>query len=299
MSIWLAADVGGTKISAAAFDGEKLICRHQEATRPERGAEAVVQTLIDVLRSAADECGQEIKGIGIACPGPLSPSQGVVIKAPMLQWENVPLAKLISDAFGLPALLENDANAAAYGEYRLGAGKGSDSMAYITVSTGVGCGLVLDGKVVEGAHEGAGEIGHLVIEKNGNPCPCGRRGCLETYASGTAIGKAANQIRPGTDARMAAELARNGEEEFKKLFENAGDALGMGVAALKQLMDIGCFVFGGSVTQSMDLFAPALIHRVQESAYFADEPEKWLKKAELGADCGLYGAGLLAMERFE
>lgn len=299
MSIWLTADIGGTKVSAAAFDGQRLIGRTQTQTRPGRGANAVTEEVCLMLRQAAQVAGDDrILGIGIACPGPLSPSRGVVIKAPMLGWENYPLKEEIEQRMGCPALIENDANAAAYGEYKRGAGRGAQSVAYITISTGVGCGLVLGGKILEGFHESAGELGHLVIHQGGRECACGRRGCLETYASGTAIGRAADAIQKGMNACDAAACARAGDERFIRLFADAGEALGFGIAAIKQLIDVECVVLGGSVTQSFDLFAPALTRTVQESCYFGREPEKWLKTAALNADCGLIGAGILAMERF-
>ena len=216
----------------------------------------------------------------------------------MLGWENVPLTDIVSERLRLPALLENDANAAAYGEYRLGAGRGAKALAYVTVSTGVGCGVVIDGNILSGAHESAGEVGHLIIRRGGRLCACGRKGCLETYASGTAIAREASKILPDPDAKKAAALARAGDARFQDVFARAGDALGVGVAAIKQLIDVDRVVLGGSVTAAYDLFAPALVRRVRESSYWSDRPEAWLRMAQWGADCGLYGAGLLATERF-
>ncbi len=298
MRNWLAADIGGTKLAVAAFDGERLIGRAQTHTDAGRGAEKVIDTLCEALTEARARAGGVTLGVGIACPGPLSPSRGVVVKAPMLGWENVPLVSIVSRRLNLPALLVNDADAAAYGEYCLGAGRGAKASAYITVSTGVGCGLVLNGKVWQGAHESAGELGHLMIERNGRACACGRKGCLETYASGTAIAREAEKMIPGTDARGAAALARAGDARFLEIYARAGDALGVGVAALRQLIDVDRVVLGGSVTAAYDLFAPALIRRVNENSYGFDDAD-WLRAAALGGDAGLYGAGLLAMENYE
>ena len=128
---WLAADIGGTKLAVAAFDGKRLYSRQEMPTAPHRGADAVLADLVHMLKKSAAEAGiTELKGIGVACPGPLSARQGVVIKAPMLGWENMPIVKQLEEQLHCPVCLENDANAAAYGEYRIGAGKDTESMAY-------------------------------------------------------------------------------------------------------------------------------------------------------------------------
>ncbi len=302
---WLAVDIGGTKIAAACFDGEKLLARGQIETRPELGVENTVERLVELLKLTAERAETEPVGIGIASPGPLSATDGVVIHAPMLGWKNVPIVKLLSHRMGIPAVLENDANAAALGEYRFGAGLGCGSMAYITVSTGVGCGIVLDGRIWQGRHESAGEIGHLVIKPGGLPCPCGRRGCLELYGSGTAIGREAKKLAEQQgldpaqmDAKIASELARQGHEEYRALFDDAGQALGFGIAALQQLLDIERIVIGGSVVGSFDLIKPALVSTAQSASYWADEPDSWLYLATLQPDSGLYGAACLAAEKF-
>jgi len=305
MKGWLAADIGGTKLSAAAFDGKAILARGQIETRPEKGHEDVLERLACLLEQVAQEAGIEPVALGIASPGPLSATQGVVIKAPMLGWENVPVSAILSKRLGIPALLENDANAAALGEQRLGAGQGCKSMAYITVSTGVGCGIVLDGRIWQGKHESAGEIGHLVITPGGNECPCGRRGCLETYASGTAIGREAKKLAAQQglnpdemDAKEASRLAREGRAEYRALFEQSGTALGLGVAALQQLLDVERIVIGGSVSASMDLIRPALVKTAQSASYWADNPDEWLHLATLQPDSGLYGAACLAADHY-
>lgn len=301
MEYWLTADIGGTKLAVAAFDGGGLLARSQCETRAEQGRERVIETLCERLRAVREELPSgRVLGLGIACPGPLAPSQGLVLRAPKLGWVNVPLTRILQERLGLPVRLENDANAAAYAEYRLGAGRDAHSIAYLTISTGVGCGIVVDGQILEGAHEAAGEIGHLVIRPQGPACPCGRQGCLELYASGTAIGEHARRRlpeMPRLDAQTVAVLARQGNQICRRIFAEAGDALGTGIAAIQQLVDVEKIVLGGSVSQAMDLFAPALIRRVRKNSYWGNAPEQWLKAAELGGDSGLLGAGLLAMEQ--
>ena len=293
---WLAADIGGTKLAVAAFDGERLYSRQEMPTASHRGADAVLADLVHMLKKSAAEAGiTELKGIGVACPGPLSARQGVVIKAPMLGWENMPIVKQLEEQLHCPVCLENDANAAAYGEYRIGAGKDTESMAYVTVSTGVGCGIVANGKILSGFHEGAGEIGHLCLMPDGLPCACGRRGCLELYASGTAIGRFVSQ-KKGMEiaAREAATLAKLGDEDSIQAFLQAGEKLGIGLGYVLQLIDPECVVIGGSVRRSLDLMKQAIVEAVQRGSYWGGNPDKWLRVATLGDDSGLWGAALLA-----
>lgn len=305
MKGWLAADIGGTKLSAAAYDGERILARGQIETLPEKGYADVIERLACLLEKTAGEADVEPLALGIACPGPLSATRGVVEHAPLLGWHDVPVVKLLSDRLRIPAILENDANAAALGEQRMGAGQGCASMAYITVSTGVGCGIVLDGQIWQGRHESAGELGHLVIHPEGLACPCGRRGCLELYASGTAIGREAKKLAAAQgldpekmDAKEASRLAREGRAEYRALFDAAGTALGQGIAALQQLLDVERIVIGGSVSASLDLIQPALVRSAQSASYWADHPENWLFLAKLQPDSGLYGAACLAADRF-
>lgn len=305
MKGWLAADIGGTKLSAAAFDGNRLFAHKRIETNPEAGTEIVVERLARILEQAAFEAKIDPIGLGIACPGPLSSSRGVVEFAPMLGWRDVPIRQMLSNRLGISVVLINDANAAALGEQRFGAGMGCQSMAYITVSTGVGCGIVLNGQIWNGKHESAGELGHLVIEPEGLHCACGRRGCLEMYASGTAIGREAKRIAVSQgldagamDARLASQLFREGNEAFRVVFDKAGTALGRGIAALQQLLDVERIVIGGSVSASIDLLRPSLVRSAQAGSYWADKPESWLYVAKLQPDSGLYGAAFIAADSF-
>ena len=283
---WLSADIGGTKLAVAAFDGERLYSRQEMPTAAHRGADAVLADLVHMLKKS------------VACPGPLSARRGVVIKAPMLGWENMPIVKQLEEQLHCPVCLENDANAAAYGEYRIGAGKDTESMAYVTVSTGVGCGIVANGKILSGFHEGAGELGHLCLMPEGLPCACGRRGCLEQYASGTAIGRFVSK-KKGMEitAREASTLAKLGDEDSKQAFQQAGEKLGIGLGYVLQLIDPECIVIGGSVRHSLHLMKQAIVEAVQCGSYWGENPEKWLRVAALGDDSGLWGAALLAKDR--
>ncbi len=297
---WLVVDIGGTKLSAAIFDGRRLSFQNTVSTEAHRGREHVVKRLISLMdRTAGTAQIRRLTGIGVACPGPLSARRGLVIRAPMLGWESVPIADIIAREFGCPVALENDANAAALGEYVYGAGRGASSMAYITVSTGVGCGVVLQGKLLRGHHESAGELGHMVIRHGGRPCACGRYGCLEGYASGTAIGREASRLLSARgqtaltiSAKDAAALARQGDTQIRQAFADAGFYLGRGVAALLQIVDPEKVVVGGSVARSFDLIESGIREGAASESYWGRD-EGWLVRAQLDGASGLLGAAVL------
>jgi len=299
-------DIGGTKVSAACFDGN-LYAEQLIETKPSRGAESVTGEIARLIAGTARAGGlDEIAAVGVACPGPLMPSSGIVVKAPTLGWIDYPLRDALTRALKCRVLLENDANAAAYGEYRYGAGRGCDNMAYVTISTGVGCGLILGGRIVYGAHEGAGELGHLHVQDDGEPCVCGRRGCLEAYASGTGIAAIARReaARRGVpageaemlDARLVAKKAREGDALCAKIYRQAGAYLGKAFAALQMITDVGRIIVGGSVTAQLDLLFPALSETATAQSYWGNDAQRWLLCAELDPNAGLMGIGALAAD---
>ncbi len=297
----VAVDIGGTKISAACCKG-KLWAKEQIDTRSFHSADEVTGGVAALVQRVAQTGGlPSVDAVGVACPGPLQPSKGLIINAPTLGWKNYPLVSELKKRLHCPILLENDANAAAYGEYRFGAGIGCKNMAYVTISTGVGCGLILNGRIVQGAHEGAGEIGHLHMQDDGEPCVCGRRGCLEAYASGTGIAAIARRKlgRPELDARAVAELARAGDETCLAIYHQAGRYLGKAFAALQMLTDAGRIVVGGSVAAQLDLLLPEMQKSAAAYSYWGDNIREWLKTASLGADAGLMGVGALVEEQLE
>ena len=301
----VAVDIGGTKVSAACFDG-KLRAGQQIETQPSRGAERVTEAIVSLIANTARAGGlKEIAAVGVACPGPLMPSTGVVVHAPTLGWTDYPLRERLTRALGCPVLLENDANAAAYGEYRYGAGQGCGDMAYVTLSTGVGCGLILNGRIMYGKHEGAGELGHLNMREDGEPCVCGRRGCLEAYASGTGIAAIAKReaLARGASAEHAdalnaetvARRAREGDAMCQGIYRQAGFYLGKAFAALQMITDVGRIIVGGSVAAQLDLLLPTLGEAAAAYSYWGDNAQQWLLPAALGPHAGLIGAGALAM----
>ena len=202
-------DLGGTHIRAAVLQGSKLHSRVSLLTGENPTPDRVLPRVYGAIQQALDEAGvarDHITGIGVATPGPLNNRTGVIYSPPNLPgWESVPLRDLVQQQFNTPVLIENDAHTAGLGEYMFGAGRGSKYMVYLTVSTGIGGGVIIDGKILEGANGTAGELGHMTIDWNGERCTCGNIGCLEYLASGTAIARYANEaIAAGQGADLLA-----------------------------------------------------------------------------------------------
>ena len=266
------------------------------------------------LLAARDVEPSTVCAIGVAAPGPIDARSGVVTAPPNLPgWENVPLAKLIHEEFGLTAYLENDANAAALGEHRFGSGRGCRHMVYVTASTGIGGGFIFDGRLYTGATGGAAEVGHMTLVPDGPLCGCGNRGCLEALASGSAIAREARRhIERGVPtliaelaggdpgritAKLVAEAADQGDREANAILDLAMGYLGVGVANLVNLLNPELMVIGGGLAKMGDrLFDPvrrAIDLRAFPSAAQAVE----LRPAQLGDDVGLLGAAAVAISR--
>ena len=206
--IFIGVDIGGTSLRAARFDGHTHIPvgKAKSPTYAAKGHEAVIQRLEKIIREVAPPDLAGVAGVGVIAPGPLDPFVGAVLSAPNLPgWENLPLAAELRRRTGLATVIENDANAAALAEWRWGAGRGFEDLVYLTMSTGVGGGLVLGGRLYAGRRGNAGEVGHLPVEWDGEPCACGMRGCLEAYVGGAAWTRRLRRIAPARG--RVAELA--------------------------------------------------------------------------------------------
>lgn len=266
----LAVDLGGTQIRAALITPDLAVHgRRAEPTRDEEGVDAVLGRIAElaaaVRRDAADQGLPEPIGLGIASPGPLDPWRGVVLMAPNLAgWTNVPVAERVGEALGLPTFLERDTNVAVMAEWRFGAAQGTRNAIYITVSTGIGGGVIIDGRPLRGAHGTAGEVGHIVVELDGPRCGCGGIGHVEAIASGTAIARDARAMLPGTpnsalarlasegrevDAELVARAAAEGDAEAAALLERAFVAIGAVCGSLVDLVDPDVIVIGGSIAE--------------------------------------------------
>ncbi|MEW9032947.1 MAG: ROK family protein [Planifilum fimeticola] len=308
----IGVDVGGTKIAAARVEPDgSLSRRFRTDTRAAEGPANVIERICQGIEQVMGE--ESVEGIGIACPGPLNARTGVVLSPPNLPgWDRVPLKDRLEERFGVPVRVENDANAAAWGEYLMGAGRGSDPMIYITVSTGIGGGMVLDGRLYRGADTYAGEIGHTIVDPGGAPCGCGRRGCLEAMASGTAIARAgAEAVRKGN--RRIRELSggsapraehvfaayREGDEDASRIISETVRYLAIGISNIIHLFNPRTIVIGGGVARAGDVLFASLRERVRACLMpsFAETFE--LLPAKLGEDAGVIGAAALWAKRSE
>ena len=280
-----AIDIGGTKIAVAAVDRNGAVLASEEcATAPERGFDDAVERMSKMLRRCV--VGR-LEGIGIGCTGPVDSLRGWVGHVPfLLEWAEGDLAGRLAAEFGVPAALENDADAAALGELAWGAGKGAKRFIYVTISTGIGGGLVFDGQLyrgVEGAHP---EIGHHVIDPSGPQCFCGAHGCWESLAGGPALA-----ARAGMSSAMAVcQAAEQGDAVAKAAVAQEAVYLGLGFANLVTLYIPDVIAVGGGVMQSRALFWDKILQSIRENCGLVPSQKTRLVPAQLGGEAGLAGA---------
>lgn len=310
----IGVDVGGTLLRAACYDLDfKQLRRAEQPTLAEQGSEAVLRRLYETIRQIMPGSQDELVGIGLAVPGPIDPERGVLIAPPNLPFRDVPIVDLVQKAVGGRVYLGNDADLAGLAEYMHGAGQGTRSMVYMTISTGIGGGLILDGKLHTGRGQG-GEVGHMVVEPDGPLCGCGRRGHLEAVASGTAIARTARErleagepssVRDRVDgdltkvtAKIVGEAAQDADPMALDIICQAGRYIGIGIASLMMILNPDRFVLGGGVTRLGRL----LLDPIQEAVYrYTLHPRYWentpIVRATLGEDVGLVGAAALVQMR--
>ncbi|MET3927384.1 ROK family protein [Devosia sp. 2618] len=287
-------DIGGSRLRAALIDASgTILARCETTTLAQAGPEAVIAQVFDLVDQIAPKAERTaLAGVGVACPGPLDTDTGRAMGIPTLAgWNDIPIARMIEAALGLPVRLENDGIAAAIGEWKFGAGRGLQHLAYITVSTGIGGGVVLDGKPLHGRMGMAGHVGHMTIVPDGTACPCGNRGCWEAYASGTAFGQRIAQSVGGNPKSIFA-AARTGDAAALKLVAEEADWLGIGIANLLHLYSPDCVVIGGGISNGFDLLQPGIDARIQRNAMTAFRKVP-IVVAGLGENAGLIGAAAM------
>ncbi|MEI8189941.1 MAG: ROK family protein [candidate division NC10 bacterium] len=307
----LAVDIGGTKLAAGVVDADgKMLERGEVPTRAHEGLEPVLERIVrlgrDLLARAAAQ-KEPVQRIGIGCAGPVDLKAGKVFNPPNLPgWSEVSLVRHIESALGLPAVLENDANAAALGEFRYGAGRGARSLVYFTVSTGIGGGIILDGKVWHGLKDAAGEVGHMTVCPDGPVCGCGNRGCLEAMASGPSIARRAREaVAAGRPTRLrevavvtsadVVRLAQEGDAVAREVWDAAVNYLGIGVAAVITILAPERVVLGGGVTRAGDFLFEPLRAEVRRRVKLVPVESVRILPAALGPDVGILGAAAVAM----
>jgi glucokinase len=306
-----AADLGGTNLRAATVDEDgKIHFRLKQNTPQGEMPDQIVRALVLAVRNCEEQSnanGDSIRAVSVVVPGSVNLEQGVVVKAPNLAClDGFHLTSALTDELRLPATLENDANAAAVGEMWQGAGHGRRTMVCVTLGTGVGGGIILDGKLWRGVNDSAAEIGHMCVDPFGGvACLCGSRGCLEVYASATAILRMAREGRPrypdsrlqtGNDftAEAVYQAGMKGDELALEVFRRMGVYLGIGLANLINILNPEMIVIGGGVVSAWELFEKHMHREIAERAFPVPAAEVKVLPGECGDDAGLLGAAYLA-----
>lgn len=309
--IVLAADLGGTNLRMAAVDREgKILHRTRHNTPKSERADEIVSAITEASTECLEAVKKEgwIKAFGAAVPATLNAIDGIILKAPNLPaLDGFRFSATVSDELNLPVVLENDANAAAIGENWLGAAKLAQNAICVTLGTGVGGGIIINGKIVRGADGTAGEIGHICVEPLGEPCGCGSRGCVEQYSSATAIVRITRELESGypksvlqNKTRLTSldvfDAGKAGDELALEVFRKMGFYLGIALADLINVLNPEIIVIGGGAAAGWDLFINHVQDQINKRAF--DEPAKRAKlvRAELGDDAGILGAAKRAFD---
>ncbi|MBI5351381.1 MAG: ROK family protein [Chloroflexi bacterium] len=306
MSTIVAVDIGGTQLRAATYKENQFQPIAQKRVETKASEPNAFSRLIKVIEDIWPQ-GQKVDAIGVSSPGPVDPHSGVVMVTPNIkEWRDFPLTAKLTEHFGVPAYLDNDANLAGLAEWKFGAGRGHHNILYLTVSTGVGGGVIIEDRILQGHHGLAAELGHSTLQEDGPLCGCGQRGHLEAYSSGTGIERfVAEQLKAGREsvlnpekknsAFMISEAAKQGDALSIEAYSIAGKYLGIGVANFLHAFNPSIVIFGGGVSQSgpllFDAFEVSLKEHVIHPRYLEGLV---IKKAELGDDAGLLGARALA-----
>jgi len=311
----VAIDIGGTKYIVAVISADhQILSRVYRHTLSREGPEKVIARLMSTIDEVIDKSGikpSQLGGIAVAYAGLVDIDKGIVTEAPNLpHWNNVPLRDMLVDRFKMPAFVINDASAAALGEHRLGAGKELNNLIFITVSTGIGGGIIINGELYNGTDGCAGEIGHTVVQLDGPECSCGRRGCWESLASGTAIARMAKEgLRSGEKsilldmtygviddvrAETVAAGARKGDALCKRVINQAACYLGIGLGNLVNIFNPQMIIIGGGVSAMGEMILRPARRSMKEHAFKLPASTVRVVRVGLGTDSGLLGAAIYA-----
>jgi glucokinase len=311
MALTVGVDVGGTKIAAGVVDESGNILEEAVRRSPATDTDAMEKAIADAVAALAER--YEVAAVGVGAAGFVDAARSTVLIAPNLAWRDEPLKADLERCTGLPVVVENDANAAAWGEFQFGAGHDVDDLLLVTVGTGVGGGLVLDGALYRGAFGIAAEIGHIRMVPNGRECGCGNLGCWEQYASGTALVRAVHEdARTGSagaaallelaggeveaiTGQMVTQAARDGDAYAREKVDEIGRWLGEGIATLAAILDPATVALGGGVADAGDLLLTPAVEAFRATLTGrGHRPELEIRKARLGNQAGLIGAADLS-----
>ena len=305
-TVWAVGfDLGGTNMRGALVSSQGDVrARRSRKTEATRGADAIIEDIVSLIREVLAEAPKEVVGIGMAAPGPLNPEEGLIIRSPNLRWANVPLKRRLEEDLGIQTVVDNDSQMTAFGERWMGAGQGADHLLCVTLGTGVGGGIILDGRIYHGESGSAGHIGHYIIDPQGPLCGCGARGCLEAYASAPSIvRRTIEAIKRGRvtgitelaagdldrlTCRDVSRAAQKGDPLALNIFKETGHYLALVLASVVPILDPKLVVISGQVAQAGDLLIEPLTTRLQ--GLIRLRPPVPIVRGWLGDDGGLIGA---------
>ncbi|HEY6190540.1 MAG TPA: ROK family protein [Pyrinomonadaceae bacterium] len=303
-------DIGGTKIAVALADTDGNVISHTRFdTRVELGPHRILERALDEIERMRQDTSTKLVALGVGCGGPLDRGRGLILSPPNLpDWDEFPIIEIIEKRLGIPALLDNDANAAALGEFNYGAGRGMQNIVYITISTGIGGGLIVKGQLIHGVNDGAGEVGHITVLPDGPTCGCGARGCLEAICSGTSIARRARERLlagalssiitmagdiNGVTAKVVAEAVRTGDKLAAEIWDETIYYLAVGISNIINVLAPEAVILGGGVSTAGDLLLEPLRRQIQSRNTMLPPEKINILQAALGGDSGSYGALIL------
>jgi glucokinase len=308
----IGVDLGGTKLLAGVVDSDlnvhHRVFRH---AREGKGTEQLLDALVEAVEEVRNAAGRELTAVGFGVPSLVDARTGIATTTVHLPLRDVPLRDVMAERLGVPVVVDNDANAAMFAEVRRGAARGARTAALLTLGTGIGGGIVVDGQVLHGAHGGAGEWGHMVVDLDGPECTCGNRGCLEMLVSGTALGRAARRaaqdqpdsgfgkaLRAGREitGMLATELAHDGDPVALDVVTLAGQYLGVGLSNVINILNPEVVVVGGGVIAAGELLLAPARKVVAERALAPSRDQVRIVPTRFGDASGMVGAALLAMD---
>jgi len=311
-------DLGGTTLTAGVVTREgEVVCTHQRPTEAERGPEVVIGNLVEAIEAVLSERGlskSDVAGVGIGVPGHILSEEGVCVFSPnFVGWRNVKVTSPIEERVGLKVTIMNDVNTAALGEWWFGAGKGTESMVMLTLGTGIGGGVIVNGDIVLGHMEAAGEVGHQTILPEGPRCGCGNHGCIEAIAARDAIvGRALLKLQQGRksilpqlvggdlkrlDPKIIEDAARMGDEVAREVYEETGYYLGIAVSNLALILDPELIVIGGAIAKAGDLIFEPIRRTVAARCQMTEFDPQRIVPAQLGELSGVVGGAVLVMRK--